>query len=109
MSSSEPNAAAVVADSLDFSRLAQGVAHIARAGGITPPVFASPPANGTDRAIRRRPGRTPVVLVRFKGRAAADVVADLVAGVAATAELDAADAAALADSCNAELFSAMSR
>ncbi len=66
---------------LRFTAVVQIVAAEARQMGMTVPGFRSPPRlPGADRTIRRVQG-APVVAVRVRGRAFADVVADVVEGV----------------------------
>ena len=75
------------ADSLRFSTAAHVVAAEARAMGLRPPSFRSPPGvPGAVRTIRRRPG-APVVAVLVRGRPLTDVMADLIEGVVVANEL----------------------
>ena len=78
-----------------FSATARTVADAARAVGLAPPAFRSPPANpDLDRSLRWQPDGRCIVAVRAAGRPLADIVADLVEGVIAANRLtgDAADA-----------------
>ena len=69
-------------DVTDFAAAARSLAREARAMGLEVPGFRSPPrVPGVDRSVRRRPGAPPAVAVRFRGRDAHVVVADMVEGV----------------------------
>lgn len=69
------------ADTLSFSAAVRAVAEEARRMGLRVPAFRSPPGiPGVDRTIRSRHGDL-VVAVRVRGRAFADVAADVVEGV----------------------------
>ena len=75
-----------------FADLARRLSAASRASGLVVPAFRTPPRRaGAPRTIRRLPGG-PVVAVRIRGRAPADVIADMVEGVivANTLEADAA-------------------
>jgi hypothetical protein len=66
----------------EFAVLARRLADEARRLGLAPPAFRSPPeADGPARAVRRHRGRGVTVVVRRRGRASADVAADMVEGV----------------------------
>lgn len=68
--------------------MARLVADAARATGLTPPTFKSPPANAElDRSLRWQPDGRCVVAVRAAGRPPADIVADLLEGVVAANKL----------------------
>jgi hypothetical protein len=68
---------------IGFSVAARRLADEARARGLVVPGFCSPPRlPDAVRALRRHPGAgTPIVAVRRRGRAGADVVADMIEGV----------------------------
>lgn len=79
-----------------FSATARTVADAARAVGLVPPAFRSPPASpDLDRSLRWQPDGRCIVAVRAAGRPLADIVADLVEGVIAANRLT-GDAAAAA-------------
>ncbi len=64
-----------------FAELARQIGSAARAAGLVAPAFRTPPRRpGVPRTIRRLPGG-PVVAVRLRSRATADVVVDMVEGV----------------------------
>ena len=64
-----------------FAHTARHLGAAARAAGLTVPAFRSPPRRpGAPRTIRRLPGG-PVVAVALRGRAFADVLADMVEGI----------------------------
>lgn len=82
--------------SAQFSATARTVADAARAVGLVPPAFRSPPASpDLDRSLRWQPDGRCVVAVRAAGRPLADIVGDLIEGVIAANRLtgDAADGA----------------
>jgi hypothetical protein len=65
-----------------FSSLARLLAGEARHHGLVVPGFRSPPRlAGVDRTVRWAADGTCIVSVRVRGRASADVLADLVEGV----------------------------
>lgn len=72
----------VAATSVKFAEAARSLADRGRGRGLIVPGFRSPPAHPTaSRTIRRRPDGGAIVAVRFRGRALAAVVADMVEGV----------------------------
>lgn len=82
--------------SAQFSATARTVADAARAVGLVPPAFRSPPASPElDRSLRWQPDGRCVVAVRAAGRPLSDIVTDLIEGVIAANRLtgQAADAA----------------
>jgi hypothetical protein len=67
---------------LRFAAAAKAISNEARRAGLdVVPGFRSPPRLPVDRALRRRPGTTPAVAVRLRGRPMEIVVADMVEGV----------------------------
>ena len=64
-----------------FAAAARAISDEARRVGLEVPGFRSPPRLPVDRALRRRPGATPSVVVRLRGRPMDTVVADMVEGV----------------------------
>ena len=65
-----------------FSAAARLLADETRRRGLVVPGFRSPPRlAGVPRSLRRVPGAAPVVAVRRRGRAGADVLADMIEGV----------------------------
>jgi hypothetical protein len=71
----------VEAGALLFSQVARRLGAAARAAGLVVPAFRCPPRlAGARRTLRRYPGGA-VVAVQLKGRAFADVAADMVEGV----------------------------
>ena len=71
-----------------FSALARLAADAARAAGLRPPIFKSPPANAElDRSLRRQPDGRCVIAVRAAGRPPADIMTDLLEGVIAANRL----------------------
>lgn len=69
---------------------------LTRRAGLFPPGYRSPPTDG-DRSLRRRRDGSAVVSVRIRGRAPAEVVADMVDGMLAANNQDPAAAKALRD------------
>jgi hypothetical protein len=67
--------------SIRFAAAARAISDEARRAGLEVPGFRSPPRLPVDRALRRRPGAAPAVVVRLHGRPIATVVADMVEGV----------------------------
>lgn len=68
--------------SLRFADAVRELGAEARSLGLDVPGFRSPPRlDGVDRSLRRRPGATPAVAVRLRGRAFDAVLADMVEGV----------------------------
>jgi hypothetical protein len=76
-----------VGSSLGFADAAKAISDEARRAGLDVPGFRSPPRLPVDRALRRRPGATPAVAVRLRGREMQTVVADMVEGVLAANNL----------------------
>jgi hypothetical protein len=68
-------------DTLGFAAAARAITVEARRAGLSVPGFRSPPRLPVDRALRRRPGATPAVAVRLRGRPVDRVLADMVEGV----------------------------
>ncbi len=67
--------------SLQFSSIVRAVNGAARAHGLRPPTFRSPPkVPGAARTIRRWPSGSVTVAVEFKERPWAVVVADCIEG-----------------------------
>jgi hypothetical protein len=69
--------------SIRFAAAARAISDEARRAGLEVPGFRSPPRSPVDRALRRRPGASPSVVVRLHGRSMETVVADMVEGVLA--------------------------
>jgi len=68
--------------SLDFADAARVLGREARHNGLVVPSFRSPPLRvGDDRSLRRAPNGHVFIAVTLKGRAKADVLADMVDGV----------------------------
>lgn len=81
------------APAVRFAELARRITAAARAAGLVAPAFRSPPRHATAaRTIRHLPGG-PVVSIRIRRRAPADVAADMVDGVVAANHLTGAAAA----------------
>jgi hypothetical protein len=68
-------------DSIRFADAAKAITDEARRAGLAVPGFRSPPRIPVDRSLRRRPGSTPAVAVRLRGRPIDLIVADMVEGV----------------------------
>lgn len=84
--------------SLRFAALARRLSESARATGIGVPGFRSPPrAPGIQRSIRREPDGSATVSVALRGRPGIAVVADMVDGVIAAAELTGIEAGQVRD------------
>ena len=64
-----------------FAELVRLLGAEVRALGLEVPGFRSPPRIAADRSLRHRPGATPAIAVRLRGRARGPVVADMVEGV----------------------------
>lgn len=65
-----------------FAGVVRALAVESRRLGLEVPGFRSPPRlPGADRSLRRRPGATPAVAVRLRGRPFVAVVDDMVEGV----------------------------
>jgi hypothetical protein len=89
---------------IGFAATARVLAAEARRLGLAVPGFRSPPAvPGADRSLRRRPGATPAVAVRLRGRTAEAVVADMVEGVLVANGVVGAEA----DRCRSVLLAAV--
>jgi hypothetical protein len=68
--------------SLRFARLARSLSDAARAHGLRPPTFRSPPrVTGVTRTLRRGPRRAATVSVVIRERPWAAVASDMVEGV----------------------------
>jgi hypothetical protein len=78
---------------LGFSVAARTLAREAGRRGLVVPGFRSPPRlPDVRRSLRRSPNGAPIVAVRRRGRAPADVVADMIEGVVAANGLVGRDA-----------------
>jgi hypothetical protein len=92
---------AMEATSLRFVTVAKALAAAARAQGLVPPAFRSPPRLvGVSRSISRRRGASPVVAVVLRNRPWAAVVADMIEGVIVTNRLR----GVAADRCRTQLW-----
>lgn len=81
---------------LGFSTAARRLAEEARRRGLVVPGFCSPPRlPDAARTLRRVQGGSAMVAVRRRGRAAGDVLADMVDGVVAANRLEGRAAARL--------------
>lgn len=77
------------ATAVRFSESVRAVVALTRRGGLTVPVFRSPPnCPGVDRTIRRRGTEAPVVAIARHDRPLAAVQADLIEGVVVSNDLD---------------------
>ena len=80
------------ATSLQFAYAARTIADVARAHGLDPPTFRSPPSlSGVQRSLRRRRG-SATVSVRLRQRPWVAVLADMIDGVIAANRLSGAAA-----------------
>lgn len=80
------------ATSLQFAYAARTIADVARAHGLDPPTFRSPPSlSGVQRSLRRR-GGSATVSVRLRQRPWVAVLADMIDGVIAANRLSGAAA-----------------
>jgi hypothetical protein len=88
-----------------FATAVEVIGAAARRRGLAVPGFRSPPrVRDANRTLRRRPDGGAVVAVQVRGRAAGDVVADVIEGIVAANGLSGPAAAR----CRAELFDAAS-
>ncbi len=84
--------------SLRFAAVARRLSEAARSSGAEVPAFRSPPRSpGARRTIRRERGGAATVAVRLRGRPASAVIADMIDGVIAAADLSPAEAATVRD------------
>jgi hypothetical protein len=90
--------------SLRFGSVAQVLAELARAEGLSCPAFRSPPALvGVSRSIRRRRDGEATVAVSLRGRPWAAVLADMVEGIVAANRLR----GVAADRCRTTLWAGL--
>ncbi len=69
---------------IQFARAAHALTTASRAAGLRAPTFCSPPRRADAlRTIRRRTDGQAVIAVRIRGRAFADIAADMADGVCA--------------------------
>ncbi len=72
------------ATAVRFAEVARLLGGAARARGLQPPAFRSPPrVAGASRTMRRSPGGDATVAIELRGRPFVAVVADMVEGVVA--------------------------
>ncbi|MEM9131596.1 MAG: hypothetical protein AAF962_20495 [Actinomycetota bacterium] len=84
--------------SLRFAAVARRLSEAARSAGAEVPAFRSPPRPpGARRTIRRERGGAATVAVLLRGRPASAVIADMIDGVIAAADLSPAEAATVRD------------
>lgn len=84
--------------SLRFAAVARRLSETARAAGADVPAFRSPPrAPGVHRSIRRERGGAATVAVALRGRPGVAVIADMIDGVLAAADLEPSVAASVRD------------
>lgn len=84
--------------SLRFAALARRLSESARTIGVGVPGFRSPPrAPGVQRSIRRESDGSATISVALRGRPGIAVVADMIDGVIAAAELTGVEAGQLRD------------
>lgn len=84
--------------SLRFAAVARRLSEAARMSGAEVPAFRSPPRSpGARRTIRRERGGAATVAVQLRGRPASAVIADMIDGVVAAADLSPAEAARVRD------------
>ncbi|MEM8925943.1 MAG: hypothetical protein AAGD35_20755 [Actinomycetota bacterium] len=84
--------------SLRFAAVARRLSETARSAGADVPAFRSPPrAAGVHRSIRRDRNGAATVAVALRGRPGIAVIADMIDGVMAAADLSPADAAPMRD------------
>ena len=96
----------VHATTLQFAEAARRLAGRCRARGLIVPGFRSPPSHPTAfRTVRRRPDGSFIVAVRVRGRPLAEVVADMVDGVAVVNGLGGADGERVRAELRADLAS----
>ena len=67
--------------SIGFARLARALIDVAAEVGVTQLTFRSPGRVGVGRAIRRNADGSATVAVRYRGRPALSVAADMIEGV----------------------------
>ncbi len=84
--------------SLRFAAVARELGQAARRQGMEVPAFRSPPRSpGVRRAIRRERDGSTTVSVMLRGRPAVAVVADMIDGMVAAAQLTEVEAGAVRD------------
>lgn len=84
--------------SLRFAAVARELGQAARHQGMEVPAFRSPPRSpGVRRAIRRERDGSTTVSVMLRGRPAVAVVADMIDGMVAAAQLTEVEAGAVRD------------
>lgn len=84
--------------SLRFAAVARELGQTARRRGMGVPAFRSPPRSpGMRRAIRRERDGSTTVSVMLRGRPAVAVVADMIDGMVAAAQLGDVEAGAVRD------------
>lgn len=84
--------------SVRFAAVARRLGEAARAVGIEPPGFKSPPRRaGIRRAIRRERDGSAIVSVALRGRPMIAVVDDMIDGIVAAAGLTGSDAGEVRD------------
>lgn len=84
--------------SLRFAAVAKRLSESARAAGAEVPGFRSPPrAPGVRRSIRRESDGSATVSVALRGRPGIAVVADMIDGVIAAADVTGVDAGLVRD------------
>lgn len=77
------------ASAIRFSDSVRTVVALSKRGGLSAPVFRSPPRRpGVDRTIRRRGDRPPVVAIARSGRPLAAVLSDVIEAVVVANDLD---------------------
>ncbi len=80
-SSSSPSGLDGELTSIGFARLARSLSEVAAAVGAAPVTFRSPGRVGAGRAIRRNADGSATVAVRYRGRPAVAVAADMIEGI----------------------------
>lgn len=84
--------------SLRFAAVARELGQAARRRGMEVPAFRSPPRSpGVRRAIRREQDGSTTVSVMLRGRPAVAVVADMIDGMVAAAQVSDVEAGAVRD------------
>jgi hypothetical protein len=84
--------------SVQFAAIARRLSEAARMSGVEPPAFRSPPrVAGLRRSIRRERDGSATVAVALRGRPGLAVIADMIDGVCAAAELPGVEGAVLRD------------
>lgn len=80
--------------SIGFARLARALIEAAARFGVAEVTFRSPGRVGVGRAIRRNADGSATVAVRYRGRPALSVTADMIEGVVRAAKKGSVDASA---------------